>query len=262
MNNLKFEHYKKFKPFDEIKFPDLLKLVNKSKDVLLEDGWLPSGKDSILDVIDVGDEKYRFTKLGLYYPKSRNPEEVLNITLDIQNKTILKDKYHNGTYAFIELPSHFLKKYLNQFNHNSDTTILDNFLNEVDWEGDWKSLRDEYDKKYPEKLYTSNKKEGEFVWRANFSIEWFLSIKYDGLITPLFKLQEDTRIFNRGSHRAFMLSRLGYGIPMFIPKFRDKVIFKTLRYFEGMELDLEVDYINRELNFYNGKDLLEKYKYD
>ena len=127
MNNLKFEHYKKFKSFDEIKFPDLLKLVHKSKDILLSDGWELGHENQVLDVIDRGD-KYQFTKIQFTYPKSRNSEEKLNITLDIQHKTMFKDSYHNGTYAFIEIPNKLLKKYVTHFNHNTDTTILNKFL--------------------------------------------------------------------------------------------------------------------------------------
>lgn len=261
MNNLKFEHYQKLKSFDEIKFLDLLKLINKSKDMLLQDGWKSHDENQTIDIIDFDDDKYRFSKMGLYYPKSRNPKEILNITLDIQNKTISKDRYHNGIFTFIEIPNEFFKKYLNQYNHNSDVTILNKFLDEVDWGGDWKSLMNEYDKKYPQKHIT-NKKEGEFSWRANFSVEWFLSIKYDGLITPMVLLESGDAIelFARGSHRAFMLSSLGYGFPIFVPKDVDKLT--TSNYFKGMKLTIEIDYTNRELNVYDGKNLLEKYRYN
>jgi len=266
MNNLIFEHYKKFKSFDEIKFPDLLKLVHKSKDILLSKGWKLGHENANLDVIDAGD-KYRFTTLQLQYPKLYKLKEKFNITLDIQAKTISKDAYHNGTYAFIEIPNEFLKKYITQFKHNTDTTILSKFLDEVDWDGDWLGLMDEYDKRYPQKHKTH--KPDEFSWRSNFSVVWFLSIKNDGLITPLFKLDDTGYIFNRGSHRAWILGKLGYGFPIFFPRFNDKLTYKiSLEMVSNgikmaSDLFLEIDYINRELNVYDDdKKILDNYKYD
>ena len=104
---------------------------------------------------------------------------------------------------------------------------------------------------WSEKLQ-KNKSE-EFSWRANFSVEWFLSIKNDGLISPLFKLQDNTDIFNRGSHRAWILGKLGYGFPIFVPRFNDKLTLKicTSWYKWGSDVFLEIDYINKELNVYD-----------
>ena len=61
-------------------------------------------------------------------------------------------------------------------------------------------------------------------------------------------------------HIGFMLSSLGYGFPIFVPKDVDKLTTST--YFKGMKLTIEIDYTNRELNVYDGKNLLEKYRYD
>ena len=140
--------------------------------------------------------------------------------------------------------------------------ILNKFFNEVDWDGDWKTLMDEYDKKYPQKHIT-NKQEGEFSWRANFSIDWFLSIRDEGIISPLV-LNSTEKLFNRGSHRCFNIGQCGYDLPLFIPmglvnkKGKAPITISTESYFDdSLELHINNPYDNPKVIWYHKK-IIEK----
>ena len=62
-----------------------------------------------------------------------------------------------------------------------------------------------------------------------------------------------------------MLGKLGYGFPIFVPRFNDKLTLKicTSWYKWGSDVFLEIDYINKELNVYDeDKEILDTYKCD
>ena len=131
--------------------------------------------------------------------------------------------------------------------HNSDLTILEKFLEEVDWDGDWKTLMNEYDERYPKK-HVTHKKEGEFSWRANFSVEWFFSIRNQGFINPLVFLPNE-EMFARGTHRIFMMTKLGYDFPMFVP-ITDKInILSNDIFLDNKRLEVKIDIEQKKVEY-------------
>ena len=77
-----------------------------------------------------------------------------NIGLNLNSKSVHKDFYENGRFVYIEISNEIMKNQT-RFLHNPDLTILEKFLNEVNWDGEWESLMEEYDKVYPQKHKTN-----------------------------------------------------------------------------------------------------------
>ena len=148
-----------------------------------------------------------------------------------------------------------------RFLHNSDLTILNKFFKEVDWDKDWETLIYDYDEEYPKKHSTN--KPLEFSWRANFSVDWFLSIRNEGIINPLV-LNSTEKLFNRGSHRCYNIGQCGYDLPMFIPmgfvnkKGKARITILTESYFDdSLELHINNPYDNPKVIWYHKK-IIEK----
>jgi hypothetical protein len=143
----------------------------------------------------------------------------------------------------------FEKKLVNEkkyIYHNSDLTILNKFLKEVDWDKDWETLIYDYDEEYPEKHSTN--KPLEFSWRANFSVDWFLSIKNQGFINPLIFFPGE-ELLSRATHRAYMLTKLGYDFPMFIPITEDIDILSNDIFLDNKKLQIKIDIKQKKVEY-------------
>ena len=133
-----------------------------------------------------------------------------------------------------------------RFLHNSDLTILNKFLKEVDWDKDWETLIYDYDEEYPKKHSTN--KPLEFSWRANFSVDWFLSIRNQGFINPLIFFPGE-ELLSRATHRAYMLTKLGYDFPVFIPITEDIDILSNDVFLDNKRLKVKVDIEQKKVEY-------------
>lgn len=223
--------------FQEISFKDLIELYKKQSNLLIEDGYKLSTKSSPITIRKKTGNKVVFDNAG--YEKEMQNGLLNIISLDLSNKSYPNDFYENGSFIFYKVPNRILRKMTSHL-HQPSIRIINKFFEEVDWDGDWKSLMNEYDKKYPQKHIT-NKKEGEYSWRANFSIDWWVSLKKEGLINPVV-LGKNELLFLRGSHRCFMLGKLGWDMPVFIPNTQNPIKKMTNFYFyENEQLSLVIE---------------------
>ena len=258
----KTDVYKDIKNFDEFSFPQLIDLYKKQYKLLLDDGYRrTTDQEPLKWNIHQNGKKIKFNKIGLSKKSdvhlskySRN-----NITLDFANKTFWRDIWDNGSFIFIKIPNEVILN-LTSHLHQPNLEVINKFFQEVDWDGDWESLMNDYDKRYPQKHKTN--KPSEFSWRANFALVWWFSMRNEGIINPLVN-NGDEILWARGSHRCFMLGKLGYDFPIFVYKKGDRFKIPTANYFfnnESMELLFDVP--NKTLEVYHRENLLKKYKYD
>ena len=258
----KTDVYKDIKNFDEFSFPELIDLYKKQHKLLLDDGYYDVTDDKALEwKTHHNGKKIWFNKIGL----SKKSDEHLskygnnNITLDLANKTFFREAWDDGSFIFIKIPNEVLLN-LTSHLHQPNFEIMNKFFQEVDWDGDWESLMYEYDERYPQKHKTN--KPLEFSWRANFSPIWWFSIRNEGVINPLVNNGSEA-LWGRGSHRCFMLGKLGYDFPMFLYKKSDRFKIQTASYFFNNEImELVFDVPNKTLEVYYRENLLKKYKYD
>ena len=241
MINYRFDLFKKFKQFDVVSMIELESIYQKLLGKLVEDNWKLS-TDKFEKKL-VNEKKYIYG--SLLASKVENGLQT-NIGLNLNNKTVHKDFYENGSFVYIEVPNQIMSNQTRLL-HNSDLTILEKFLEEVDWDGDWKTLMNEYDERYPKK-HVTHKKEGEFSWRANFSVEWFFSIRNQGFINPLVFLPNE-EMFARGTHRIFMMTKLGYDFPMFVP-ITDKInILSNDIFLDNKRLEVKIDIEQKKVEY-------------
>ena len=203
--------FKDLKSFDELTFPELIELYKKQLRLLLDDGYEVRSNEEPLEFNEKKKDIIQFNKIALYKKTEYGRN---NITLDLGNKEYKKEFYKKGSFMFYKVPNSILKNMTSHL-HQPNLETMNKFHKEVDWDGDWKSLRDEYDERYPKKHKTH--KPEEFSWRANFPPVWWFSLRDEGVINPLIIASPKEELFGRGSHRCFMLGKLGYDFPMFLP---------------------------------------------
>jgi hypothetical protein len=239
----KTDTFTNLKDFDYIPFEELVEVYYKKQlNYLLEDGYELKSKETPLEFFTMDKNTIKFNKIAI--AKGGN-----NITLDLGNKEYPLEFYENSGFYFYKTPNKILNLMTSHL-HQPDVSIMNKFHEEVDWDGDWKSLMDEYDKKYPQKHIT-NKKEGEFSWRANFALVWWFSMRDEGIINPLIISPYEVGLFGRGSHRCYMFGKLGYDFPMFLPKIENKM---GHRKFYEVNLDTRRWFNNERLRLlYNGQ---------
>ena len=241
----KTDTFANLKDFDYIPFKELVEVYyRKQLNYLLEDGYEVQSKDTPLEffVQDNG-HTIRFKKIAI------TNKDGNNITLDLGNKEYPLEFYENSGFYIYKTPNKILNLMTSHL-HQPDVSIMNKFHEEVDWDGDWKTLMDEYDKKYPQKHLT-NKREGEFSWRANFALIWWFSMRNEGVINPLIVSPWEYELFGRGSHRCYMFGKLGYDFPMFLPKIDTKIGANT---FYDVNLDTRNYFNNQTLRLlYNGQ---------
>jgi hypothetical protein len=243
MINYRFDLFKKFKQFDTISMIEIESLYQELLGELVKDGWdLTSNK---FEKKLVNEKKYIYDRL--LASKIENGLQT-NIGLNLNKKTVHKDFYENGSFVYIEIPNEIMKNQT-RFLHNSDLTILNKFLKEVDWDKDWETLIYDYDEEYPKKHSTN--KPLEFSWRANFSVDWFLSIRNQGFINPLIFFPGE-ELLSRATHRAYMLTKLGYDFPVFIPTrwITKKIDFLSNDIFlDNKRLQIKIDIIKQKVEY-------------
>ena len=243
MVNYRFDLFKKLKQFDTISMIELENVYQELIGELKKDDW-----DVSTDKFEkkaVNEKKYIYN--SFLASKVENGLQT-NIGLNLNNKTVYKDFYENGSFVYIEIPNEIMKNQT-RFLHNSDLTILNKFLKEVDWDKDWETLIYDYDEEYPKKHSTN--KPLEFSWRANFSVDWFLSIRNQGFINPLVFFPGE-ELLSRATHRAYMLTKLGYDFPVFIPTrwITKKIDFLSNDIFlDNKRLQTKIDIIEQKVEY-------------
>jgi len=240
MVDYRFDTFKEFRQFDVVSMIEMEKLYQELIGELKKDDWSVS-----IDKFEkkvVNEKKYIYS--SFLASKVENKLQT-NIGLNLNNKTVWRDFYENGSFVYIEIPNQIMKNQT-RFLHNSDLTILNKFFKEVDWEKDWETLIYDYDEKYPEKHSTN--KPLEFSWRANFSVDWFLSIRNQGFINPLVFFPGE-ELLARATHRAYMLTKLGYDFPVFIPITEDIDILSNDVFLDNKRLKVKVDIEQKKVEY-------------
>ena len=240
MVNYRFNTFNNFKQFDVISMIEIEKLYQELIGELKKDDWSVS-----IDKFEkklVNEKKYIY---GSFLASKVENKLQTNIGLNLNDKTVWRDFYENGSFVYIEIPNQIMKNQT-KFLHNSDLTILDKFFKEVDWDKDWETLIYDYDEKYPEKHSTN--KPLEFSWRANFSVDWFLSIRNQGFINPLVFFPGE-ELLARATHRAYMLTKLGYDFPVFIPITEDIDILSNDIFLDNKRLKVKVDIEQKKVEY-------------
>ena len=138
----------------------------------------------------------------------------------------------------LTIPKEIVLKRKKSVLHNKNLKILNKFINEINnssagWtkENYLKYLK-KYDETYPTKTNKTNKAEKVYKWRADFAIEWFMSLKEEGIINPIFYYidrKPDTEIKKarwefdgRGTHRPYLIAHAGYDVPYLLRVDEDK----------------------------------------
>jgi len=240
MVEYRFDIFKNFKQFDTISMIELENIYQELLGELTKDNWeLSTNK---FEKKLVNEKKYIYG--SLLASKVENGLQT-NIGLNLNRKSVHKDFYENGRFVYIEISNEIMKNQT-RFLHNPDLTILEKFLNEVNWDGEWESLMEEYDKVYPQK-HKTNKPE-EFSWRANFSVDWFLGIRNQGFINPLVFFPGE-ELFARATHRAYILTKLGYDFPVFIPITKDINILSNDIFLDNKGLEVKIDIKQKKVEY-------------
>jgi len=240
MVNYRFDTFKEFRQFDVVSMIELENIYQELIGKLKKDDWSVS-----IDKFEkklVNEKKYIY---GSFLASKVENKLQTNIGLNLNDKTVWRDFYENGSFVYIEIPNQIMKNQT-KFLHNSDLTILDKFFKEVDWDKDWETLIYDYDEKYPEKHSTN--KPLEFSWRANFSVDWFLSIRNQGFINPLVFFPGE-ELLARATHRAYMLTKLGYDFPVFIPITEDIDILSNDIFLDNKRLKVKVDIEQKKVEY-------------
>ena len=240
MVDYRFDTFKEFRQFDVVSMIEMEKLYQELIGELKKDDWSVSVDKFEKKVVN--EKKYVYS--SFLASKVENKLQT-NIGLNLNDKTVWRDFYENGSFVYIEIPNQIMKNQT-RFLHNPDLTILEKFLNVVNWDGEWESLMEEYDKVYPQK-HKTNKPE-EFSWRANFSVDWFLSIRNQGFINPLVFFPGE-ELLSRATHRAYMLTKLGYDFPVFIPITEDIDILSNDVFLDNKRLKVKVDIEQKKVEY-------------
>ena len=240
MVNYRFDLFKKFKQFDVVSMIELENIYQELLGELTKDNWeLSTNK---FEKKLVNENKYIYN--SLLASKVENGLQT-NIGLNLNSKSVYKDFYENGSFVYMEIPNEIMKNQT-KFLHNSDLTILNKFFKEVDWDKDWETLIYDYDEEHPKKHSTN--KPLEYSWRANFSVDWFLSIRNQGFINPLVFFPGE-ELFSRATHRAYMLTKLGYDFPAFIPITENIDILSNNIFLDNKRLKVKVDIEQKKVEY-------------
>jgi hypothetical protein len=240
MVNYRFDTFKEFRQFDVVSMIELENIYQELIGKLKKDDWSVSADKFEKKLVN--EKKYIY---GSFLASKVENKLQTNIGLNLNDKTVWRDFYENGSFVYIEIPNQIMKNQT-KFLHNSDLTILDKFFKEVDWDKDWETLIYDYDEKYPEKHSTN--KPLEFSWRANFSVDWFLSIRNQGFINPLVFFPGE-ELLSRATHRAYMLTKLGYDFPVFIPITEDIDILSNDVFLDNKRLKVKVDIEQKKVEY-------------
>jgi hypothetical protein len=240
MVNYRFDTFKEFRQFDVVSMIELENIYQELIGKLKKDDWSVSADKFEKKLVN--ENKYIY---GSFLASKVENKLQTNIGLNLNDKTVWRDFYENGSFVYIEIPNQIMKNQT-KFLHNSDLTILDKFFKEVDWDKDWETLIYDYDEKYPEKHSTN--KPLEFSWRANFSVDWFLSIRNQGFINPLVFFPGE-ELLSRATHRAYMLTKLGYDFPVFIPITGDIDILSNDVFLDNKRLKVKVDIEQKKVEY-------------
>jgi hypothetical protein len=240
MVNYRFDTFKEFRQFDVVSMIELENIYQELIGKLKKDDWSVSADKFEKKLVN--EKKYIY---GSFLASKVENKLQTNIGLNLNDKTVWRDFYENGSFVYIEIPNQIMKNQT-KFLHNSDLTILDKFFKEVNWDKDWETLIYDYDEKYPEKHSTN--KPLEFSWRANFSVDWFLSIRNQGFINPLVFFPGE-ELLSRATHRAYMLTKLGYDFPVFIPITEDIDILSNDVFLDNKRLKVKVDIEQKKVEY-------------
>ena len=237
--------FDQLKVFDILTFQEIEKLYVKVNKILVDSGeWeindSLNNKSFIKSLVNTpsGNKKYVFEKGSL---SAKYKDSYLNIKPCITGKTISKEIYEEGKFILLSIPKEIINNYQTNSITSNSLDVVREFVKDVEntcgWNGDWKKVEKIYD------LRCGNKN-----WKSDFSFEWYISMKEDGIIFPPFFLNE--RLLNRGTHRCYLGALAGYDYLFFHKCTSDK--FKTLsgkRYWSNDILELNVDSLNKSIEY-------------
>ena len=267
----KTDTFSNVRPFDIFSWNEINQLFLDNQRKILETGeWEYENVDfNKFTILEERKDKIRF-KNSRFWKKCKYGT-IINAKCDISGKTLDKKCIEKGKFIFISIPKDFVNQNVNSCLHNVDLSIIRKFINEVEntpekWEGEnWKWIRNSYNVEYPQVTDKTNKKELVYKWSADFSIEWYMSLKEDGILNPLIYLQNkwnDQWTFDgRGTHRVYLTALAGYDVPMFL-RIDDDInpVYHNSR--TGAIDKIEIDREQKNIKFYfNGRKDFEEVRY-
>ena len=223
------------KPFDVLTWNELKdRFILNQIELFKDTRWKIEG-DYPIDSFPIKEEEVypnTVTYKAIGYYRKCDYGKIVNAKTDLTGKTFSRQCLDNGKFLYLTLPKEIILKNKKSVLHNKDLRILNKFINEINnsskgWtkENYLKYLK-EYDETYPTKTNKTNKAEKVYKWRADFAIEWFMSLKEEGIINPILYYidrKPDTEIKKarwefdgRGTHRPFLIAQAGYDVPYLI----------------------------------------------
>jgi len=227
------------KPFDILTWNELKdRFILNQVELFKDTRWKVEGNYPIdsFPILEENDKTVTYKPIGYY--RECDYGTIVNAKTDLTGKTFSRQCLKNGRFLFLTIPKEIVLKRKKSVLHNKNLKILNKFINEINnssagWtkENYLKYLK-KYDETYPTKTNKTNKAEKVYKWRADFAIEWFMSLKEEGIINPIFYYidrKPDTEIKKarwefdgRGTHRPYLIAHAGYDVPYLLRVDEDK----------------------------------------
>ena len=201
--------FRDLKVLDTFSFPEWEALNLLNQNLTLEDGtWETNNNINKFkfEKIDLG-HKWQYSKASFF---KKGPWGTINAKTDITSKTILKESYSTDRMMFCTIPKEIINTYQTACLHNKDLSVIREYVKTVEstvgWNGDWQSIKEQY-----------NQTNSGVDWHNDFSIEWYTSIKQDGLISlpSYIENRDGNKFLARGTHRSYLSALAGYDFNFF-----------------------------------------------
>ena len=210
------------KPFDTFTWNDIIELFLENQRKILETGkWTVShGIEIDHFPIDTENEDYIGFRHSGYYRDSEYGDRV-TAKCDISGKQVSKKCIKDGKFIYLPVPKDFINKNVTSSLHNAKLEIIKQYVREIENNmQDWKKIQEKYNLKYPEMTDHHLLPDPVYKWSRDFSMEWYMSLKEDGIMNPLIFFEEKVRgrwlLNGRGTHRTYLTALAGYDMPLFL----------------------------------------------
>lgn len=235
------------KLFDTFTFQEVEQLYIENQKQIIDTGKFTVEETLNKDKFEKEDigNKYYYKK-GCLYSKA---DPGASFKPCLTSKTVNKDTYYNGKVAFLSIPREIIDQYQTGCLHNSDLTIVRQFVREVEdtigWDGNWEVLFKEYLNMYGVESM------------EDFSSVWYIGMKKEGMMHPPFLF--DCKFLGRGTHRSYLGALAGNDYAFFHTFKEDKFTIVSVvtrskkKYFNNDNIRLEVDLKNKRIDYYLDK---------
>lgn len=161
-----------------------------------------------------------------FYENYSNPKlnEIVSVSTTLTPEVEFKNIQTKEKYLYFTLPYEFIKENVTRTITNTDLKTFYKFAEEFLESNDDSILNlikliNVYDKKHPRFLKYQGKNKDKFQkmkkWRADFDINFFMSLYHFGIFNPIVHSNTDQFLWS-GTHRLAYGASLKYNIPNFI----------------------------------------------